>query len=208
MAHQLWALASRVARGSTWRGSTVRQSHLIPSSHCGAAFSNPLRLQFSAMSSSSSSSSSSGGSPWSSSAPPASPPSSPSGEACDAASPRGGAAGAVNLSGPFFDVRVYSVEEAMEKLHLQRPAVPLGFVWAHEEKPDPSMDGPRSAPVLDDSAEGGRTAGEGMHLIKRTFQPSVLRRKRTHGFLNRLKTRDGRKILARRRAKHRTRMAG
>jgi len=66
----------------------------------------------------------------------------------------------------------------------------------------------RTAPVLDDSAEGGSTAGEGMHLIKRTFQPSVLRRKRAHGFLNRLKTRDGRKILARRRAKHRTRMAG
>ncbi|EWM29756.1 hypothetical protein Naga_100022g29 [Nannochloropsis gaditana] len=144
MAHQLWALASRVARGSTWRGSTVRQGHLIPSSLCGAAFSNPLRPRNSAMSSSSSSSSSSGGSPWSSSAPPASPPSPPSGEACDAASPRGGAAGAVNLSGPFFDVRVYSVEEAMEKLHLQRPAVPLGFVWAHEEKPDPSIDGPRS----------------------------------------------------------------
>lgn len=47
----------------------------------------------------------------------------------------------------------------------------------------------------------------GMQLIKRTYQPSVLRRKRAHGFLSRLKNRDGRKILSRRRAKNRTRMA-
>ncbi len=45
-----------------------------------------------------------------------------------------------------------------------------------------------------------------MECIKRTYQPSVLKRKRMHGFLSRLKTRDGRKILGRRRLKHRTRM--
>lgn len=43
----------------------------------------------------------------------------------------------------------------------------------------PTVGGP-SAPVL---------------AIKRTYQPSVIRKKRQHGFLTRLRTREGRKIL-------------
>ena len=48
----------------------------------------------------------------------------------------------------------------------------------------------------------------GIWLIKRTFQPSIIRKRRKTGFLKRQKSVGGRRVLKRRLAKGRMRLGG
>mmetsp|Transcript_21674 Transcript_21674/g.31542 ORF Transcript_21674/g.31542 Transcript_21674/m.31542 type:complete len:108 (+) Transcript_21674:29-352(+) len=60
-------------------------------------------------------------------------------------------------------------------------------------------------PVIRSEISGALASliNDGILFLKRTFQPSLIRRKRKHGFLARNSDRNGRKVLNRRRIKKR-----
>ena len=93
-----------------------------------------------------------------------------------------------------------SVDDTLAPLR----AVKRTCVAARSRSP-PRARAPPPAPRAPARASRSREVGSPRRAFR--FQPSLIRRKRKHGFLKRLEDRHGRNILKRRRAKNRKRLS-
>jgi large subunit ribosomal protein L34 len=66
---------------------------------------------------------------------------------------------------------------------------------------------PPAGGVGEEVGDPAQSPNAPVHAVKRTFQPSTIRKKRKHGFMVRLKDEEGRKTIHRRRLKGRSRLS-